>query len=113
MRVTIRPVLIALSIACVAAVFSADGALAQAKQETAPAQAAQPPLKQIPLTEKQIQGVLAAQKDMDAITSKLPDNAQPDAKVLAQLDAAARGRNLRERLSVRAQRPRKWLEALR
>ena len=90
MRVTIRPVLIALSIACVAAVFSADGALAQAKQETAPAQAAQPPLKQIPLTEKQIQGVLAAQKDMDAITSKLPDNAQPDAKVLAQLDAAAK-----------------------
>jgi hypothetical protein len=42
------------------------------------------------LTEKQIQGVLAAQKDMDAITAKLPENAPPDAKVAAQLDAVAK-----------------------
>jgi hypothetical protein len=34
--------------------------------------------------------VLAAQKDMDAITAKLPDNAKPDAKVTAQLDAVAK-----------------------
>ena len=87
MRTLIRPAFTALSIACLAA---AGGALAQSKQETAPAQEAQPQLKQIPLTEKQIQGVLAAQKDMDAVTSKLPDNARPDAKVLAQLDAVAK-----------------------
>ena len=61
----------------------------------APAQAAPPPgqppaLKQMALTDKQIQGVLAAQKDMDAITEKLPDNAQPDPKVTAQLEAVAK-----------------------
>ena len=90
MRALIRPAFTALNIACLAAAFAAGGALAQSKQETAPAQEAQPQLKQIPLTEKQIQGVLAAQKDMDAVTSKLPDNAKPDAKVLAQLDAVAK-----------------------
>jgi len=34
--------------------------------------------------------VLASQKEMDAITDKLPDNAPPDAKVNAQLDAVAK-----------------------
>jgi hypothetical protein len=61
----------------------------------APAQAAPPPgqppaLKQMALTDKQVQGVLSAQKDMDAITEKLPDNAKPDPKVTAQLEAAAK-----------------------
>jgi hypothetical protein len=61
----------------------------------APAQAAPPPgqppaLKQMALTDKQVQGVLVAQKDMDAITEKLPDNAQPDPKVTAQLEAIAK-----------------------
>ena len=42
------------------------------------------------LTEKQIEGVLAASKDMDAITAKMPENAKPDAKVMAQLDAVAK-----------------------
>lgn len=96
MREFIRPAAIALSIACLAVSFaatSAGSALAQAKQQPAPAQAAppQPPaLKQMALTEKQIEGVLAAQKDMDPITEKLPDNAKPDPKVIAQLEAAAR-----------------------
>jgi hypothetical protein len=90
MRALIRPALTALSIAWLAAAFAAGGAFAQSKQETAPAQEVQPQLRQIPLTEKQILGVLAAQKDVDAVTSKLPDNARPDAKVLAQLDAVAK-----------------------
>ena len=69
--------------------------LAQAKPQMAPAQAAPPPgqppaLKQMALTDKQVQGVLAAQKDMDAITEKLPDNAKPDPKVTAQLEAVAK-----------------------
>ena len=97
MREFIRPAAVALSVACVAisiAVMSNGSALAQAKQP-APAQAAPPPgqppaLKQMALTDKQIQGVLAAQKDLDAITAKLPDNAPPDAKVTAQLDAVAK-----------------------
>ena len=94
MRKFIRPAATALSIACLAAsiaAFSADSALAQAKQEMAPAQAGQPPaLKQIPLTDKQIEGVLAAQKDMNAITDKLPENSKPDPKVIAQLEAIAK-----------------------
>lgn len=47
-------------------------------------------LKQIALTDKQLDGVLAAQKDMDAITAKLPENTAPDAKVIAQLDGVAK-----------------------
>jgi hypothetical protein len=98
MREFIRPAAVALSIACLAvsiAAVSTGSALAQTKQAPAPAQAAPPPgqpptLKQMALTEKQIQGVLAAQKDMDAITAKLPENASPDAKVTAQLDAIAK-----------------------
>jgi len=97
MRVYVRTTLAVLGIAGLAMTFgalSSDQALAQAKQ-AAPAQAAppagQPPqLKQIALTQKQIDGVLSSQKDMDAITDKLSDNAPPDAKVTAQLDAVAK-----------------------
>jgi len=94
MRELIRPIVTALSIACLAASFaalSAGSALAQAKDAAPPAQAAQAPqLKQIALTEKQVDGVLAAQKEMNPITDKLPDNAQPDAKVMAQLEGIAK-----------------------
>jgi hypothetical protein len=96
MREIVRPVAAALSVACLAAsmaMMSSSGALAQAKQQMAPAAAApmqQMPLKQMALTEKQIEGVLASQKDMDAITSKLPENAKPDPKVAAQLEGVAK-----------------------
>ena len=103
MREIFRPAVCALSVACLALAISAvsnTDAMAQAKQappkQSAPAQAAPPPaaeapaVKQIALTEKQIQGVLAASKDVDAITDKIPDNAKPDPKVDAQLDAAAK-----------------------
>jgi hypothetical protein len=93
MRMFVRTTLAALSIAGLAMSFgalSSDQALAQAKQD-APVQAGQPPqLKQIALTQKQIDDVLASQKEMDAITDKLPDNAPPDAKVIAQLDGVAK-----------------------
>ena len=88
MRVLFRTTLAALSLACLAGSFVAlapSGALAQG------AQAGQPPqLKQIALTDKQIDNVLASQKEMDAITEKLPDNAPPDQKVIGQLDAVAK-----------------------
>jgi hypothetical protein len=96
MREFIRPVAAALSIAGLAAsmaIVSNTGALAQAKQQMAPAQAApqtMPPVKQMPLTEKQVQGVLSASKDMDAIMAKLPENGQPDAKATAQMDTVAK-----------------------
>jgi hypothetical protein len=56
------------------------------------AQAQQPAggeaIKQIALTDKQIDGYLAAKKDVDAVLAKLPESAQgqPDPKVAAQLD---------------------------
>ena len=97
MREFIRPVAAALSIACLAAsiaVLSSTDVMAQAaKQQMAPAQAAPqqaPPVKQMALTDKQIQGVLAASKDMDAITAKMPANGQPDAKMMAQINAVAK-----------------------
>ena len=96
----VRPVAAVLGIAGLAvlmAIVSTGGALAQAKQapQMAPAQAAPPPaqlpaVKQMALTDKQIEGVLAAQKDMDAITAKLQDNAKPDPKVTTQLEGVAK-----------------------
>src|SRR5580658_3954360 len=97
MRDFLRPLAATFGIACLAtglAILSTGCALAQAKQapsnQMAQAQAAPPPLKQMALTDKQIDGVLAAQKDMDAITQKLPPNAPPSPKVVAQLDAVAK-----------------------
>jgi hypothetical protein len=97
MRDFLRPVAGTLSVACLAAgltVLSVGCALAQTKQappnQMAPAQPAPPPVKQMALTDKQIDGVLAAQKDMDAITQKLPPNAPPSPKVITQLDAVAK-----------------------
>jgi hypothetical protein len=91
MREFIRPVAVALSVACLAAsmaIVPSGSALAQAKP--APAQQAAPALKQIPLTDKQVEGVIAAAKDMDAITAKLSQNSKPDAKVTAQLEGVAK-----------------------
>jgi hypothetical protein len=103
MREIIRPVARALSLACLAAALAAlssGDVLAQAKQappkQMAPAQAAPPPpqqeapLKQIALTEAQVQAVLAASKEMDPITAKIPENAKPDPKITAQLEGIAK-----------------------
>lgn len=96
MPALLRPVIAALGLACLlsaAALGLSGAAFAQAKQaapapQAAPAQA--PALKQIALTDKQLDAVIAAQKEMDAITAKLPENAAPDQKALAQLDAVAK-----------------------
>ncbi|MET4389770.1 hypothetical protein ABIB73_005544 [Bradyrhizobium sp. F1.4.3] len=101
MPALLRPALSALVVACLlsaASLASSGPALAQAKQQASPAQAAPtqaapaqtPTLKQVALTDKQLDGVLAAQKDMDAITEKLPENTAPDQKVIAQLDGVAK-----------------------
>ncbi len=96
MREIVRPVVAALSIACLAAsmaIVSGGSALAQTKQQMAPAQAAPPQetaVKQMVLTEKQVQGVLTAGPEMDAITEKLPENSKPDPKINAQLEAVAK-----------------------
>jgi hypothetical protein len=85
MRQFFHSILTALSIVCLAASFgtlSLDSALAQA--------GGPPQLKQIVLTQAQIDNVLASQKEMDAITQKLPQNAPPSAKAIAQLDGVAK-----------------------
>jgi hypothetical protein len=92
MRVFIRSAMTALSIACLAgtiAALPANDALAQAKQDAAP-QGQPPQLKQIALSDKQVQDVIAAQKEMNPITDKLPENAAPDPKVIAQLEGIAK-----------------------
>src|SRR6478752_9539266 len=99
----VRPFAATLSIACLAAsmaMLSSSDVLAQAKQvppkqmapapQAAPPPAQEAPVKQIALTEKQIEGVLTAAKDMDAITAKLPENAKPDPKITAQLEGVAK-----------------------
>lgn len=103
MREIIRPVAGALSVACLAlsaAGVSSSEVLAQAKQQapaqSAPAQAApapaaqQPQLKQIALTDKQVEGALAATKEIDQFTAKLPQNSKPDSKITTQLDEIAK-----------------------
>lgn len=68
----------------------------RAQQQSGPSPASQnagneaADLQQIALTDKQVQGLLDAQKDLDAITGKLPEDKAPDAKVMAQLDAIAK-----------------------
>jgi hypothetical protein len=108
MRSLVRPVVAALGIGSLVISFAAMSAIGsgavQAQsakkapaQQAAPAPAAapapeMPAPKQIALTEKQIESVLAAQKDLDAVTAKLPEQAaaKPDPKVVAQLDDVAK-----------------------
>jgi hypothetical protein len=102
MREIIRPAVSALSIACLAISLTAPSngnALAQAKQDaakqgapaqTAPQQQEQPQIKQIALTEKEVENVLAATKEMDPVTAKMPEDAKPDPKIAAQLEGIAK-----------------------
>jgi hypothetical protein len=101
MRKFVRSLAGAWSIACLAAAIATactGGAWAQANQaaptqmapQSAPPPAQPPGMKQMALSEKQIEGVLAAQKEMDAITEKIADDAGPDPKVTAQLEAVAK-----------------------
>lgn len=107
MRVAVRTPIAALTVAVtclLGAVAMTGSAFAQAKQQPAPAkqqaappkQAAAPepapPLKQIELTEKQIESLIATQKEMDAVTDKLPQGAadKPDPKLQTQLEGIAK-----------------------
>jgi hypothetical protein len=104
MREFIRPVAVTFSIACLAASIAAlptDSALAQGKQQMAPAQgkqqmappapAGQPPaVKQIALTDKQVEGVISADKDIYPLMAKMPKSGKPDPKLTAQLESIAK-----------------------
>ena len=85
MRQFFRSILTALSIACLAASFGTLSLHPALAQIGSPQQ-----FKQIALTQKQIDDVLASQKEMDAITQKLRRNAPPSSKVIAKLDDVAK-----------------------
>jgi len=100
MRPIIRPVAAVLTIACVNLLtvpVGMSGAFAQAKAPAgappAPAPDAaeqEPPVKQIALTEKQVTDALAANAETAPIMEKIPEDAKPDPKIIAQLDAIAK-----------------------
>jgi hypothetical protein len=85
MRKLIRPLAAAVCIACLTVsnfVMTSDNAMAQDHAAT--------PVKQMALTKNQIEGVLAAQKDMDAINEKQSEHAMPYLIVTEQLENAAK-----------------------
>jgi hypothetical protein len=101
MRTLLRPLAAAFGLAGMIAVISVSSAFAQgkqapkqaapaAKQQAAPPPQAAPPMKQMALSEKQIEGVLAAQPEIEKITEKVQPSAKPDPKIDAQLEAVAK-----------------------
>jgi hypothetical protein len=88
MRFTLRHAVAALSLASLPIVLPASIGVAVAQQQP-PAGEEAP--KQMALTDKQIDNMLAARPDVDAIMAKLPQGAdQPNPKVVAQLDAVVK-----------------------
>ncbi|MGO4872508.1 MAG: hypothetical protein ACLPGW_18205 [Roseiarcus sp.] len=88
----VRSFVVALSVAALsplAIVAAPSAALAQTQPAGAPQEE---PLKQIALSEAQIQAYIAAQTEMAPIMAKAPQGAsdEPDAKVMAELDAIAK-----------------------
>jgi hypothetical protein len=87
----VRPLAVALALACLTSappLFAPDAALAQNQPAAAPDE----PMKQIPLTEAQIQAYIAAAAEIEPMLDKAPqsDSTQLDPKLFAQLDAAAK-----------------------
>jgi hypothetical protein len=85
MRVTIRPFLMAFSM-----VLTAPLTFAALSQNVVAQEAASEDVKQIALTDSQIDSFLAAQKDVEAIVAKAPKGDQPDPKVMERLEAVAK-----------------------
>ena len=87
----VRPLAAAFALVCLASappLFARDAALAQSPPAAAPDE----PMKQIALTEAQIQSYIAAAAEIEPVLDKAPqsDSDQLDAKLLAQLAAAAK-----------------------
>src|SRR6476619_445060 len=81
-----RQILSALTVAFVAfAVAHVSTVVAAPKQPTPPP--APEPVKQIRLTEQQVQGYIAAQADLAPIMQRIPQGREPDQRTLAQLEA--------------------------
>ncbi len=85
MRQFFHSVPTALSIACFAASFGTLSLHPALAQIGSPMQ-----MKQIALTQKQIDDAIASQKDVEAVTQGVPRNAPPNSKVIAKLDGVAK-----------------------
>lgn len=86
MRSTLQSIVLSLGLAVtpLAALAPAGPALAQD-------QAAEAPVKQVVLTDAQIENYIAAKKDVDAVIQTLPEGTDtPDAKTKAKLDGAVK-----------------------
>ena len=91
MPALMRPIAAALSLAFLmapASIAPSRAAMAQAQ----PGGDAPDEVKQVALTDEQLDDLVAAKKDMDAAIAKLPESAtdQPDAKTMAALDGVAK-----------------------
>ena len=84
MRITTQPLVLVFRIALTAALTLSQNVVAQ--------EAASPDesLKQIALTDAQIDDFITAQKEMGPIIAKAPQGDQPDPKVMEQLGAVAK-----------------------
>lgn len=96
MHSIVRIVVAASTLGCLVAtaeLTTGGTTFAQAGSRAADTEA---PPKQIALTQKQIDGVLSAQKEIRAIEEKLPQGGaeEPDPKIDAQLDAVAKKNGL-------------------
>jgi hypothetical protein len=84
-----RQILSALTVAFVAfAVAHVSTVVAAPKQPTPPP--APEPVKQIRLTEQQVQGYITAQADIAPIMQRIPAGRAPDQRTMAQLESAAK-----------------------
>lgn len=90
-----KPLCVAFALisACLLLLPVTSAAAQQPKQSTQakPPAAPPPPPSQVALTAKQIDAFIAAQKDIAAVTKKIPaSSTKPDPKIGAQLDGAAK-----------------------
>jgi hypothetical protein len=93
MRVSLKIVAAAFGVAFFApSVIAIAPGVAYAQQQGAGAEA---PVKQIALTDKQIESYLAAKKEVDGVAQTMPEGGsdQPDPKIMAKLDAVAKKYN--------------------
>jgi hypothetical protein len=93
MRVSVKAMVAALGVALlVPSVIVVSTGAGYAQQQGAGEEA---PVKQVALTDKQIDAYLAAKKEVDGILEKMPEggSGQPDPKIMVKLDAVAKKYN--------------------
>jgi hypothetical protein len=86
MRIATHPFIMVFSILTATLTLDALSQIVVAQEATSPDQN----LKQIALTDVQIENFIGAQKEMVPIVAKAPDPDKPDPKVMEQLEAVAK-----------------------